>query len=88
MCLPSDQVAALHDVTSELKATHAEREGWMLHAQEGGYNELAVTLAEGERIYADRIAVLEKRLKEELGWSRTIRVEPQSNPIPQPQPLG
>ena len=78
MSIPTEAVEALHAITTELKQTQADRESWLLHAQDGGYNELAVTRAEGERIFADRLAALEAKLKEQ-GWTRTIRVDPTPN---------
>lgn len=74
MCMNSESVEALHALTSELKETHADRDRWLSIAQEGGWNEMKVTRAEGERIFADRIAAHEAKLKD-LGWERKIRVE-------------
>lgn len=76
MCLPSDQVEALHALTSELKAEHERRDEWIKSFNGNCESDmLKVSLPEAERIFADRIAAHEARLKE-LGWTRTIRVEP------------
>lgn len=82
MCMNSEAVEALHALTSELKAEHKARDEWLraYDPQEDGavradpMADLKVTRAEAERIFADRIAAHEARLKE-LGWERKIRVE-------------
>lgn len=82
MCMTSETVEALHALTSELKAEHERMAKWLAEFDEplpsgcsGPSTEhLAVTRAEAERIFADRIAAHEARLKEQ-GWTRTVRVE-------------
>lgn len=80
MCMNTEAVEALHALTSELKAEHERKESWLRgfdYPEEvnGGLHDLLkVTRAEAERIFADRIAAHEARLKE-LGWTRTIRVD-------------
>ena len=85
MCIPDDVATDLLAAATQLKDDQESRAKWLATAQEGGWNDLPVTRAEGERIFADRLAGDEARLKE-LGWSRTVRVE--SNPIPQPQRMN
>lgn len=94
MSMPTDAVEALHEATAALKAEHERRDAW-LSSNDGTSNSfvydangcamppdsLHVTRAEAEAIFAQRIAAHESRLKE-LGWTRTIRVEPS------PQPAG
>lgn len=82
MCLNTESVEALHALTSELKAEHERKAAWLADydKRDGGDGTngimlLDVTRPEAERIFADRIAAHEARLKE-LGWTRTIRVEP------------
>jgi len=83
MCLNAETVEALHAVASELKSSQGERDEWLKlyddgkHDVEGG-RDLTVTRAEAERIFAERIAALEVRLREQ-GWERKIRVE---SPLP------
>lgn len=84
MCMNSEAVEALHTITAELKAEHERMRDWLSHFDyplEGNENVthdvLEVTRVEAERIFADRIAAHEARLKEQ-GWTRTIRVESQS----------
>ena len=81
MCMNSEAVEALHALTSELKAEHERMREWLGHFDqpaEGNENvthdHLEVTRAEAERIFADRIAAHEARIKD-LGWERKIRVE-------------
>lgn len=83
MCMNTEAVEALHALTSELKAEHERRDEWLREHDDRDPDEkvmaievsqLLVTRAEAERIFADRIAAHEARLKE-LGWTRTIRVE-------------
>lgn len=82
MSIPTDAVEALHAVTSEMKETQAQLEDWVgaFERQEepAEMMVLPVTRAEAERIFADRIAALEARLREQ-GWERKIRVE---SPLP------
>jgi len=82
MCLNAETVEALHAVTSELKETQAQLVDWVgaFERQEepAAMMVLPVTRAEAERIFADRIAALEARLREQ-GWERKIRVE---SPLP------
>lgn len=73
MCLTNETIDELHAITSAIKDEQELRDKWASDAKEGGWNSLNVTKSEGERIFADRIAAHESRLKE-LGWSRTIRV--------------
>jgi hypothetical protein len=78
MCLSNEAVDELHAITSAIKDEQSRRDTWL-----GDFNgaeptqtiPLNLTRAEAERIFADRIAAHEARLKE-LGWARTIRVEP------------
>jgi hypothetical protein len=75
MSMPTEAVEALHTITAELKAEHERRDTWLADFDAKTDPMLEVTRAEAERIFADRIAAHESRLKE-LGWTRTIRVEP------------
>jgi hypothetical protein len=82
MCLQTETIDELHTVASAMKTAHADRERWLSDTADGlgaaGITyALHVTRAEAERIFADRIAFHEARLKE-LGWSRTVRVESQA----------
>jgi len=91
MCMTSETVEALHAISTELRAEHERRDEWLKGfdsslVPERTVSLLDVTRAEAERIFADRIAAHEARLKEQ-GWTRTVRVEPSANPIGQPQPL-
>ena len=86
MCMNSEAVEALHTITAELKAEHERMAEWLKHYDDGkkdveGNRDLTVSRAEAERIFADRIAAHESRLKE-LGWARTIRVESTTNGEP------
>jgi hypothetical protein len=80
MCLSNEVVDELHAITSAIKAEQIFRDEWMAeHDRFAAGNPVEprsclVTRAEAERIFADRIAAHEARLKE-LGWSRTVRVE-------------
>lgn len=74
MCMNSEAVEALHTITAELKAEHERRDTWLADFDAKTDPMLEVTRAEAERIFADRIAAHEARLKE-LGWTRTIRVD-------------
>lgn len=79
MCLTSETVEALHAITTELKETQEQRQQWLSDfdqdVQEPSERAgLDVTRAEGERIFADRLAALEARLREQ-GWERKIRVD-------------
>jgi len=79
VCMNSETVEALHALTSEMKAEHERRDEWLKFYDDGkrdpeGMRDLVVTRAEAERIFADRIAAHEARLKEQ-GWTRTVRVE-------------
>lgn len=91
MSMPSEAVETLHEITKALKAEHEARDAWMTANDEFDSSNtpkfitLSVTKAEGERIFADRIAAHESRLKE-LGWSRVVKVE--TNPIAQPRALN
>jgi len=78
MCMTSETVEALHAITAELKAEHARRDTWLADFDAKTDPMLEVTRAEAERIFADRIAAHEARLKEQ-GWTRTVRVEPSSS---------
>lgn len=90
MCMNTEAVEALHALTSELKAEHARKAAWL--AEYDGETpmidgvpqplQLHVTRAEAERIFADRIAAHEAKLKE-LGWERKIRVESERPVVPQ-----
>lgn len=90
MSMPTEAVEALHALTSELKAEHERMCDWLVHydkkggADGDGTMAMTVTRAEAERIFADRIAAHEAKLKE-LGWTRTIRVEPQNAILPAPE---
>lgn len=82
MCLTSETVDELHAVTTALKEEQIRRAIWLgdYDDRDGGDGSngcipMNVTRAEAERIFADRIAAHEAKLKD-LGWSRTIRVEP------------
>lgn len=80
VCMNSETVEALHALTSEMKAEHERRDEWLKFYDDGkrdteGMRELVVTRTEAERIFSDRIAAHEARLKEQ-GWTRTVRVEP------------
>lgn len=95
MCLTNEVVDELHSVTSAMKAAQEQRAQWLaantgdaVVADHDGCimppDSLHVTRAEAEQIFGQRIAAHEARLKE-LGWNRTVRVEP--NPIDQPKRL-
>ena len=82
----SEAVEALHTITADLKAEHERMATWLQrfdlnHVDDVMPDMLTVTRAEAERIFADRIAAHESRLKE-LGWARTIRVESTTNGEP------
>lgn len=80
MSMPTEAVEALHALTSELKAEHERRDEWIANfandkpEESGRMIAIVVNRSEGERIFADRIAAHESRIKE-LGWERKIRVE-------------
>lgn len=82
MCMTNEAVDELHAVTSAIKDEQANRDKWLAGFDGSSFDgatpaekdHLAVTRAEAECIFADRIAAHEARLKE-LGWTRTIRVE-------------
>lgn len=87
MSMPTEAVEALHTITAELKAEHERKLAWLSeydkHDVADGTNgalPLTVTRAEAERIFADRIAAHEARLREQ-GWTRTIRVEPSAEVV-------
>jgi hypothetical protein len=84
MCLSNEALDELHAITSSLKTVQSHRDLWLEKFDAAMNGEvkgdelpesLVVTRAEAERIFADRIAALEAKLKEQ-GWTRTIRVEP------------
>jgi hypothetical protein len=82
MCLQSETIEDLHAVASTIKAEHGARQAWIDQSSQGAPSaddrfSLSVTRAEADRIFADRIAFHEARLKE-LGWSRTVRVDSQA----------
>lgn len=81
MCLSNEAVDELHAITSAIKAEHEMRDEWLKDLRDneacklpGHKQALTVTETEAERIFADRIAAHEARLKE-LGWSRVQRVD-------------
>jgi hypothetical protein len=80
--MTNEAVDELHAITSAIKVEQERRDDWLTvfdrpaaSGQDGSPTaSLIVTRPEAERIFADRIAAHEARLKD-LGWTRTIRVE-------------
>lgn len=85
MCLDTDSIEKLNDASTRLRELHLARAEWrqkFVMGQRPGQTEvpsevpLALSLDEGERIFHSRIVAIEASL-DELGWRRTIRVEPE-----------
>lgn len=81
MCLTNETIDELHAITSAIKDVQTRRDSWIADydARFSAGNAMddfpiSLTRIEAERIFADRIAAHEARLKE-LGWSKVNRVE-------------